>query len=107
MENEGIDHVEVLMSWGFTKTQSLTIMLFLNFPGEYIDGYDILDEIYSEEVEDGAPVPAKVRVLVKRCREGLAEIFEGPPTIKTKRGKGYIMSKKDAADLEIVIETEE
>lgn len=85
---------DVPESWGLSPQQEDLIGTLLDEAGEYVSPADLCDIIYEEEMPDDAPAPAKLRVLVQRCRDIVFELSDGKAEIETRRGKGWRITKK-------------
>lgn len=90
-----MDPFEIPESWGLSAQQECLIGSLLDEAGEYLSADDLCDALYPDDVrEEGAPAPAKLRVLIQRCRDILHELSGGRADIEGKRGTGWRITKK-------------
>ncbi len=101
MSNE--DEIELPEAWGLSEQQDFIIGSLADEPGVYQSAYDFCEELYGH-AEPGMPAPAKLRVLIQRCREILHDETDGKVKIEGKRGSGWYMSRKSLAFLRKVID---
>lgn len=88
------DEFEVPEEWGLSEQQEVVIGSLIDDAGSFIPPYELCRALYEGKFKKGCPAPAKLRVLVQRCRDILAELTDGKVEIETKRGKGWRITKK-------------
>ena len=93
--------------WGLSDQQSFVIGTLMDKPGKFTSPYVLCDELYPDDgVDEGDPAPAKLRVLVQRCRDIVEGISDSEAEIETKRGKGWRITRKSHAILAEAVEPE-
>lgn len=85
--------------WGLTLIESGIICLLIDYPGEYITSREMCKLVYGETLGHGTPAPAKLRVLVQRCRRLVEDIAGSVVEIEIKRGKGWRISRRNVLRL--------
>ena len=82
-------------AWGLSPQQELVIGSLLDDAGRFLSPAELSEALYPDDpVDDDMRAPAKMRVLIQRCRE-LMEIHTGGlVTIVTRRNSGWKVSKK-------------
>ena len=84
---------EIPEDWQLSEHQEIVIGSLLDNPGEYISAAEFCDALYGEECP--GPAPAKLRVLIQRCRQIIFGISNGRAKIESRRFKGWRITKKD------------
>ena len=88
---------EVPNEWGLSDQQEIIIGSLMDDAGKFIPAYELCNGLYPDDkkgYEAGCPAPAKLRVLVQRCRDIVHDLTNGKASIETKRGKGWRVTKK-------------
>ncbi len=87
---------EIPDSWGLSPQQEVVIGSLLDDAGHFVTPSDLCMSLYDEPTEAKVKMvaPAKLRVLVQRCREILSDVSDGRVTVETKRGTGWRISRK-------------
>lgn len=85
--------------WGLTLIESEVICLLIDYPGEYITVREMCGLVYGEDLDRGTPAPAKLRVLVQRCRRIVENVAGLTVEIEIKRGKGWRISRRNVLRL--------
>lgn len=93
MSNE---EFEVPDEWGLSVQQEVVIGSLIDERGKYIPPFEFCNALY---MDDGLykrldPAPAKLRVLLQRCRAIVVKLTDGRAKIDTMRGKGWRITKK-------------
>lgn len=88
------EEFEVPDEWGLSEQQEFVIGSLIDERGKYVPPFELCNELYDEEYEAGAPAPAKLRVLMQRCRDIVADLTSGRVEIETRRGKGWRITKR-------------
>ncbi len=97
--------IELPNDWKLSERQELVIGSLADEPGEWISAYDFCVALYGKKgCKPGMAAPAKLRVLVQRCREILEEEAGSKVKIEGKRGSGWFMSRKSAAILRNIVD---
>ncbi len=99
------EELELPRAWKLTENQDFIIGSLADDAGTYITTYEFCKELYGG-AEKGMPAPAKLRVLIQRCREILSDETDGKVKIEGKRGSGWIMTRKNAARLRNIVDPE-
>ncbi len=97
------EEVELPRAWGLSEQQDFIIGSLADEPATYLSAFEFCEELYGE-AEPGMPAPAKLRVLIQRCREILHEETDGRVKIEGKRGSGWYMSRKSVAILRKIVD---
>lgn len=79
--------------WELSPQQEVVIGSLIDEAGDYISAADFCDALYDENCP--GPAPAKLRVLIQRCREILEELTGDQVQVETRRYKGWRITKKD------------
>jgi len=82
-----------LPDW-LSPQQETVLKMFLGSPGTYVSTEDFCQALYNEKREKG-PAPAKLRVLIQRCRDIVSEITKGKVDVTIRRNSGWKISRKD------------
>lgn len=87
---------EIPPQWGLSEQQECVIGSLIDDAGNYAPPYQLCAVLYPNDppYAKGAPAPAKLRVLVQRCRDIVYDLTDGRAEIETKRGKGWRVTKK-------------
>lgn len=72
--------------------------------GKYVSSAEFCKGLYGEENGKG-PAPAKLRVLIQRCRDILELRTRGRVGIAVKRNSGWKITRKDAHLLTKIVES--
>ncbi len=88
------DPISLPDSWGLTKQQDDVIGGLIDNSGEYMTAATLCRCVYSE-VHTG-PAPAKLRVLIQRCRELVNKFSGDRVSILVKRNSGWKITETDA-----------
>jgi hypothetical protein len=98
------EEIEFPESWGLSEQQEFIIGSMADEPGVWQSAYDFCLQLYDDEAEATMPAPAKLRVLIQRCREILDKHTGVEVVIVGKRGSGWHMTRKSAAKLRILVD---
>ncbi len=91
-------------TWGLTPMQEVVIGSLIDEAGTYITPADLHKELYEEKLPKGAPAPAKLRVLVQRCRDILLRLSGGKVEIVTKKRAGWKITKAGRSQLRKLVD---
>ena len=91
-----LEEFEVPDEWGLSEQQEVVIGSLIDERGKYIPPYALCAALYpnDDRYEPGSPAPAKLRVLVQRCRDIVSALTDDRSEIETKRGKGWRITKR-------------
>ena len=91
------EEFEVPDEWGLSEQQEVVIGSLIDERGKYIPPCELCNALYPDDktYKAGSPAPAKLRVLVQRCRDIVEDLTEGRAEIENKRGKGWRITKRD------------
>lgn len=91
-----VEEFEVPDEWGLSEQQEFLIGSLIDERGKYVQAYQLCNELYLDDrpYDPGEPAPAKLRVLVQRCRDIVADLTNGRSKIDTMRGKGWRITKR-------------
>lgn len=84
--------VEFPASWHLSPQQDFIIGTLADENGHYVSSKELTKGLYGEAMH---PAPAKLRVLIQRCRELLHELTDGECAIIGKRNSGWFMATSD------------
>jgi len=84
-----------LPDW-LSPQQETVLKVFLEYPGSYVSTEYFCKALYGEERGKG-PAPAKLRMLLQRCRDIIHEITNGKVAVTVRRNSGWKISRKDVA----------
>lgn len=82
-----------LPDW-LSPQQRIVLELFIENPGQHVSTDKFCEALYGERRDKG-PAPAKLRVLIQRCRDIVDEITNDMAYITIRRNSGWKMSRKD------------
>ena len=86
------DIFTVPREWGLSPQQEFVIGSLIDSSPRYLSADHMCRELYEEECP--GPAPAKLRVLMMRCREIVEELTNGKGKIQIRRNKGWWVSEK-------------
>lgn len=91
------DEFEIPDEWGLSEQQEVVIGSLIDARGSYIPAADFCNALYPDDqtYRPRAPSPAKLRVLIQRCRSIVADLTNDRAGIQTKRGKGWRVIKTE------------
>jgi len=91
-----VEEFKIPDEWGLSEQQEVIIGSLIDERGKYIPPSDFCNALYIDDkpYAKGAPAPAKLRVLMLRCREIVKQLTEGRAKIDTMRRKGWRITKK-------------
>ena len=95
------DKIKLPESWGLSEQQDIVIGGLIDFAGSYTSAGEFCMEIYDEDC--GGPAPAKLRVLIQRCRTIIDNYSEGKIAVLVKRNSGWKLTKRDAFKMKKII----
>lgn len=95
------DSVKIPDSWNLTFPQDVVIRGLIDFAGSYVTADDFCDAIYDERCP--GPAPAKLRVLIQRCRSLVINFTGGEVHIEVRRNSGWKITKKNAFKMKRII----
>lgn len=90
--------------WGLSEQQEVVLGSLLDAAGEFVAPIEFVSALYDDEVEPGMAAPAKLRVLVQRCRAILDEQSKGKVKIITRRNLGWKISSKGRLLLQKIVD---
>ena len=96
--------IKIPKAWELSDHQTLVMEYLLEFAGQFVSASELMDEVYGEELDEGAFAPSKLRVLIQRCRETLLKHTDDAVRITVVRGKGWRFTKKHATRLRAIID---
>ncbi len=82
-----------LPDW-LSPQQKIVLGLFVDNPGHHVSTGQLCKALYGEHC-DKAPAPAKLRVLIQRCRDILSDITDNGVEVTVRRNSGWKISRKD------------
>ena len=74
--------------------QKIVLGLFIGHPGHHVSTEQFCQALYDDYRHGKIPAPAKLRVLIQRCRNIVDEISEGKVEITVRRNSGWKISRK-------------
>ncbi len=80
--------------WGLSPQQEFVIGLLIDEAGNHVSAYGFCEELYGAPSAPGMLAPAKLRVLIQRCRELVSDLTDGRSSIVVRRGSGWMISRK-------------
>lgn len=80
--------------WGLSPQQITVIELLMLNPGKYVSSLELCYELYDEKTT--GPAPAKLRMLVQRCRDILYDKVGSRVPIVGRRNSGWKITRKGA-----------
>ncbi len=89
-------------SWNLGAQQELVIGSLMDEAGMYITAEAFCHALYGE-AEEGMAAPAKLRVLIQRCRGILAGRSKAKVLIYGKRNRGWMIIHRDADILRKIV----
>lgn len=94
--------VELPESWSLSEQQDIVIGSLVDFAGSFISSQQFCEDIYDEDIKEG-PAPAKLRVLMQRCRTIIDDVTDGKVTVEIRRNSGWKMTRKNAKLMKKII----
>jgi len=82
-----------LPDW-LSPQQKIVLTLFIEHPGHHVSTDQFCEVLYGEHRDKG-PAPAKLRVLIQRCRDIIDEITNNRAEVTIRRNSGWKISRKD------------
>lgn len=99
------DEFQIPEDWRLSPQQALVIGSLADAPGSYISAYAFCRALYGKrEAKKGMAGPAKLRVLIQRCREILYERSKGSVDILVKRNHGWMLTRADVARMRKLVD---
>ena len=95
---------ELPTNWGLSEQQELVIGSLLDDAGRYLSAKALCDALYSGSMSKNQPAPAKLRVLIQRCREILHKLSKGVVTIDVRRNSGWKITVHNRGVLQIIVD---
>ena len=95
------EQIELPKVWGLSGPQDVVIGGLLDYAGQYVAPADFCDWIYGEACD--GPAPAKLRVLVQRCRALIEQFSDGRVEVQIKRNSGWKITKDHAIIMKNII----
>tara|TARA_R110000772_G_C13310278_1_gene440231 strand:- start:24815 stop:25117 length:303 start_codon:yes stop_codon:yes gene_type:complete len=89
--------------WSLSNQQDVVIGNLIDAKGEWITAYQFCDALYGEG-DEKMVAPAKLRVLMQRCRDIVDELTQGRAQIITRRGSGWRIKLSDRTRLMTAVE---
>lgn len=94
------DEFKIPEWWGLSEQQEFVIGTLMDMPGKFVAPYVLCNGLYlDDKAKKGDPAPAKLRVLLQRCRDIIEGLTGSEAQIETKRGKGWRVTRKSHAIL--------
>jgi len=90
--------------WRLSDQQELVIGSLLDEAGRYLSPKSLGEALYDEPMRLKQPAPAKLRVLVQRCRQILHDRTDGVVTIEIRRNSGWKITEHNRKVLQKIIE---
>ena len=94
-------NIELPESWGLSPHQECVIGSLLDYAGDFVSSADLCEALYGKAT---TPAPAKLRVLMQRCREIIDELTEGQVEIAIRRNSGWKFTVRHGFILKKIIE---
>jgi len=94
---------EIPEKWNLSSQQELVIGSLMDEAGTYIPPSAFCDVLYCERYLLKAAAPAKLRVLIQRCRGILAKHSNNRVDIVVKRNSGWKITKKHSMILRKIV----
>jgi len=91
-------------NWGLSEQQELVIGSLLDEAGRYLSAKVLCDALYGGGAKTKQPAPAKLRVLIQRCRQILHTQSKGIVTIDVRRNSGWKITVHNREVLQIVVD---
>lgn len=98
------DQMDFPETWGLSPQQDFLIGSLYDESGRPLSPATLCKALYGGKWRRGTPAPAKLRVLVRRCREILKKCSKGRVEIQSRRNEGYRISRKDCVILRKLVE---
>lgn len=93
--------------WNLSIQQDYVLGILADYPSKYISPQEMCSELYDEKYEkpkyNKMPAPAKLRVLVQRCREILNIRTNNKVKIEIVRNTGWRMTEESVTELRRII----
>lgn len=83
-------------SWLLSAKQELVIRSLIDAPEEFQSPEELCEALYHEH---HVSAPAKLRMLIQRCREIIYQLTDGEVEVYTRRGKGWRLTRDGASVL--------
>ncbi len=96
------DEIELPKSWGLSEQQDIVIGGLIDEAGNYVTAHQFCEAIYDEDIGSD-PAPAKLRVLIQRCRAIINKVSDGGVEVEIKRNHGWKMTKRNAYKMNKII----
>jgi len=103
IEQTMVDDFEVPENWNLSPQQECVIGSLIDDAGTFITAQELCEALYGEMLDKDAPAPAKLRVLMQRCRSILREVTQGTVSIETKRGFGWRITRRGRAIIRDIV----
>lgn len=87
--------------WNLSNQQDIVIGGLIDCAGSYISAADFCEDLYGEDCN--GPAPAKLRVLIQRCRAIIDNYSEGKVEVLIRRNSGWKLTKRDAFKMKKII----
>ena len=98
------EQFEIPKEWDLSPQQEVVIGSLIDDAGEYISPLEFCEALYDDYDPEEKAAPAKLRVLVQRCREIVSELTEGAVKIEVRRNKGWRITKKSRIILKRLVD---
>lgn len=89
--------------WSLSEQQDIVIGNLIDNAGNYITAEAFCDAIYAEDIGED-PAPAKLRVLIQRCRAIVEDISKDQVKVKGRRNSGWKMTYQHGQDMLRIID---
>tara|TARA_R110000772_G_scaffold2839_1_gene10291 strand:+ start:1303 stop:1611 length:309 start_codon:yes stop_codon:yes gene_type:complete len=80
--------IDLPKCWNLSEQQDIVIGALVVMAGKYVTAEMLCTWLYSEYIGK-SPAPAKLRVLMQRCRALIKEHSQGQAVIEGKRNHGW------------------
>lgn len=91
------EEFEIPDEWGLSERQEVVIGSLIDARGAYIPAFELCNALYVDDApykrDDSAP--AKLRVLMQRCRQIVDDLSAERTRIAGKRGKGWRITMRE------------
>lgn len=101
-----MEQFELPNSWGLSEQQELVIGSLLDDAGRYLSAKVLCDALYGGAMKTKQPAPAKLRVLIQRCRDILHTRSKGLVKIDVRRNSGWKITKHNREVLQNIVDAE-
>lgn len=101
-----MEQFELPSSWNLSEQQELVIGSLLDDAGRYLSAKCLCDALYGGVHTTKQPAPAKLRVLIQRCRDILHKRSKGLVKIDVRRNSGWKITTHNRQVLQNIVDAE-